>query len=236
MAGITTAGIRTGIGDFGAAAQSLFGGFAASDLSKAYGMSGAGYRKAAASARENADLTAKMTDIQETQAERQIFKALGGTSADVASSGFRESGSALDILADSAQQGELQKSLIQLQGEVTEKSYRAQADAYETQASVSDMQAAAAKKQSTGNFIATGINAIAGIAAIFSDRRLKTAVRRLGVWKGYTLYRYRYLWDQYNPWAPAYREGVMAQEVMITNPDAVRTHWTGYYMVDYGKL
>src|ERR1700679_700573 len=67
---------------------------------------------------QNAQLTAASTRIQETQMARQVSQSLGTTQADVAGAGFTESGSALDILKSSAQQGALAKSLINIQGAV----------------------------------------------------------------------------------------------------------------------
>jgi hypothetical protein len=82
---------------------------------------------------------------------------------------------------------------------------------------------------------------IAGIAgslgfAPFSDARLKDNVTHIGIDRGYNIYS----WD-WNEKAlelgvntPTY--GVMAQEVLETNPDAVELMDNGYYTVNYGEL
>ena len=66
----------------------------------------------------------------------------------------------------------------------------------------------------------------AGVS-MFSDRRLKEDVRRIGETKGGTsLYSYRYLG------VPTIQVGVMADEV----PHAAHLHPSGFMMVDYGAV
>ena len=82
---------------------------------------------------------------------------------------------------------------------------------------------------------------IAGIAGSlgfspFSDARLKDNVTHIGEEEGYNVYT----WE----WNDKAKElgiddptvGVMAQEVLETNPDAVSVNENGYYQVDYGAL
>ena len=67
-------------------------------------------------------------------------------------------------------------------------------------------------------------------AGDFSDRRLKTDVRRVGYTdSGTPIYTYK-MGD-----GPK-KMGVMAQEVMKSKPDAVSSHPTGFLMVDYDKV
>ena len=69
-----------------------------------------------------------------------------------------------------------------------------------------------------------------------SDYRLKTNIRYEGESNGVNYYR----WD----WKPEFSDitsgmptvGVIAQEVMVTRPDAVSLHESGYYAVDYARL
>ena len=80
---------------------------------------------------------------------------------------------------------------------------------------------------------------VAGIASTLfgmSDVRLKDNVTHIGIDRGYNIYS----WD-WNKKAlelgvdtPTY--GVMAQEVLETNPDAVELMDNGYYAVNYGEL
>ena len=79
-----------------------------------------------------------------------------------------------------------------------------------------------------------GLLGIAGLglqgAALFSDRRLKTDIKRVGQTDdGLPIYTYRYITG-----GPV-QMGVMAQEVEQVNPDAV-TDIGGYKGVNYGKL
>ncbi len=69
----------------------------------------------------------------------------------------------------------------------------------------------------------------AGIGA--SDRRLKRDIKRVGTMaNGLPVYEYRYVWGRKR------HIGVMAQDVLKAGIDAVVRHWTGFLMVDYGKL
>lgn len=70
-----------------------------------------------------------------------------------------------------------------------------------------------------------------GESASPSDVRLKTDVVRVGTTHlGLPLYHYRYIGDD------AVYEGVMAQDVAVMHPNAVRSLPLGYLAVDYGKL
>lgn len=73
---------------------------------------------------------------------------------------------------------------------------------------------------------------IGGQVAAFSDRRLKSDIRTEGYdTAGRRLVSYRYIWDD-----PGVRQnGVIAQEVAISDPHAVR-EFGGFLMVDYSKL
>lgn len=61
--------------------------------------------------------------------------------------------------------------------------------------------------------------------ALFSDKRLKESIEFIGEFNGHKWYEYNYIWDKVK------RLGVMAQEVMKYNPEAVKRHESGYLMV-----
>ena len=64
-----------------------------------------------------------------------------------------------------------------------------------------------------------------------SDVRLKRNVERVGTAEnGLPLYRWQYLWSN------RVYEGVMAQDVLKTMPQAVVRQWHGFYAVKYGML
>lgn len=68
-------------------------------------------------------------------------------------------------------------------------------------------------------------------AAMFSDRRLKQDIRRVGTRDdGLGVYDYRYIWG-----GPVHR-GVMADEVAALRPDALAEPLHGFARVDYGVL
>jgi hypothetical protein len=73
-----------------------------------------------------------------------------------------------------------------------------------------------------------GLTKLAGMAGMFSDRRLKTDIRYIGEYKGHSWYEYTKFGQR--------ETGVMAQEVLQTNPGAVSVHPSGYLMVNYGAL
>jgi hypothetical protein len=113
------------------------------------------YDIAAALARQNEEYTRQSTAIQQTQLDRQITATIGGQEAGTGAAGLKESGSALDLLADSAKQGALAKSVLAEQGVITEAGYEEQAQSY-------DVMSAAAKATATGELdIATKTRGIA---------------------------------------------------------------------------
>jgi hypothetical protein len=116
--------------DLGGAFSSLSG--AVVDLFGAKGAtaSAGSYDEAAAIARQNAAIARQATAIKEEQESRQIFKTIGAQRAQVGGAGFAESGSALDLLSDSASQGALTKALTAEQGAISENSYAEQAGLY----------------------------------------------------------------------------------------------------------
>jgi len=84
---------------------------------------------------------------------------------------------------------------------------------------------------STFSQIGQGISTAANLAALFSDRRLKRDIEKIGeLANGLGVYVYRYLWS------PLRWVGVMAQEVLKVKPEAVIIHPSGFLMVDYGAL
>jgi len=66
---------------------------------------------------------------------------------------------------------------------------------------------------------------------VFSDIRLKRDIEPVGeLDNGLTLYRFRYCWSD------TVYVGVMAQEVLALDPDAVITGEDGFFRVDYARL
>lgn len=92
--------------------------------------------------RQNEQFTQASTAIKEGQIDRQTSMAIGGQQADVAGAGFASSGSAIDLLRESAQQGALTKQVAGQQGLITEAGYEEQAQSYQTMANAGRYAAA----------------------------------------------------------------------------------------------
>lgn len=84
-------------------------------------------------------------------------------------------------------------------------------------------------KNGAGN-IAEGIGTALSIASMFSDRRLKTNIRKIGEYAdGLGRYVWTYVWGER-------AEGVMADEVAELRPWALGPEVGGYATVDYNRL
>lgn len=155
------------INSVGGAVGDLFAAEGYRSKAKGLQFEKANYLDAAVMSDKNAEFTELSTGIKVAQLDRSIYKSLGQTTADVAGAGFANSGSALDILADSAQQGSLTRSVTQQQGIINEESYRTQAKAYRNMASAADVAIDAANDAATGAMISGGFKAAAAAASFF---------------------------------------------------------------------
>jgi hypothetical protein len=117
------------IGGYGGIIETIGGAVGSLFTSQGNAAEANSYTSAAELEQQNAQLTAASTRIQEVQQARAVSQSLGTTEADVAGAGFTSSGSALDILRSSAQQGALATSLVNIQGAINENAYAAQAGA-----------------------------------------------------------------------------------------------------------
>jgi len=160
----TSQDIATGGSFAGAAVKDIFTGFSDDALIKGYNAAAGGFDTAASLARQNAEIEKQSTAIKTMQAERQIYKTLGGQQADVAAAGFGASGSALDLLADSTRQGELTKHLITQQGQINVNNFQEQATAYAVQAEQERSKSEATKSSQMGSYISAGVEGAAALA------------------------------------------------------------------------
>lgn len=122
------------------------------------------YLAAAGFSDMNALFTSASTGIKTAQAEREMTKSIGRARSAVATSGLKQSGSALDILADSARQGSLTKSVLATTGAITElgykeqgRSYRAMADSAQVAADAANVAAEGAETAAIGAEITSAI-------------------------------------------------------------------------------
>ena len=132
------------------------------------------YTEAANLAGQNAQFTAESTEIKSAQQQRETTMQIGQTQADIAGAGFANSGSSLDILADSARQGALAKSVLGQQGLITQAGYLEQQQSYQNMSKAADLASQedllaskAASEAATGADITAGIKGAAAIATLF---------------------------------------------------------------------
>src|SRR4051812_14962119 len=125
------------INSFGAAAQELFSADAHRTRAAGLRIEGQNYDLAGEFARKNEAFTKTSTEIKQAQLDRSLYQTIGGQRADIAGAGFANSGSALDIMRDSASQGALIKAVGAEQGLITEEGYRVQATTYGNMADAS---------------------------------------------------------------------------------------------------
>lgn len=92
--------------------------------------------------------------------------SLGKTTATQAGAGFAQSGSALDILRTSAQQGATTRAVIGQQGLITEAGYQEQSEAYQNMASAAGTAINAEKTSETGDLIGAGLKGAAALASL----------------------------------------------------------------------
>lgn len=207
-----------GFSDLGGAVSSLFGAVGSFASAK-------GYDAAAGYASQNAEIAAQSTQIQETQAQRKVYQTIGGQKADVAGAGLNASGSALDVIRSSAEQGSLTKQLIANQGAINVSGYEAEAANYSAMASAS-------KAAGTGGILG-GLLKVASFAAPFiaaSDDALKENI--VEVFRrpdGLGIYDFTFKGSKQK------FRGVLASEVEARYPTAV-TYERGLRLVNYSLI
>jgi hypothetical protein len=128
------------------------------------------YDLAARYSDQNVQFTKTSTAIKQAQLDRENYKVIGGQAADVAGAGFAASGSAIDLMRESAQQGALTKAVGEQQGLITEAGYEQQAASYRNMSKAARMAADAEDSAATGATITgaiKGVTAAAQIATLF---------------------------------------------------------------------
>lgn len=150
----------------GGAVNDIFAGFGAQTKAKGDRLEAENYTAGAKQADLNSEFTKQSTEIGTAAADRSIFKAVGGQASDIAGSGFANSGTALDLLRDSAAQGSLTKSVLEFQGAVTEEGYQQQAQSLRTMAEAANVAAEGEDTAAKGAFISAGIKGITALATL----------------------------------------------------------------------
>ena len=164
--GFSSKGITTGIGNLGGAVSDLFAyeGTQATEASDK--LAASSYTAAAGIATDNLSIEQQSVAIKQQQADRAIFQNESSQQATAAANGFEEAGSAASILADSANQGSLQKSLIDQQGQITENATKIQINTLDTQAAQATAAANAAGTAGIGDLVGGAFKTIAGVASL----------------------------------------------------------------------
>ncbi len=147
-------------------------GQAAADKATAAGetLNGIGATDAATAAYQNALYSKLGGQIKALQTQRQVDLTIGAQKADVAAAGFKESGSALNLLQDSQQQGALAVGVVNTNSNIQTQGYLAQYHGYQAQAQAAGAAAGAASSaagmQTAGAVIGTVATVVGTVAAI----------------------------------------------------------------------
>lgn len=169
------------INAFAGAASDLFA--ADADRYKATGLrikaqgdvlQGENYDLAASLSDQNAKYTEWTTNVKAQMADRTTYQAFGTAQSQIAGAGLKTSGSALDLLRESAANGALAKENAITQGQITEAGYEEQGDSYRNMSKAAafavqgdEVAAQAADHAAVGAETTSAIKAFAGIASIF---------------------------------------------------------------------
>lgn len=168
--GIDYGGLITGAGKavsgLGGAVTSLLANKGTQIAANGYKQAAASYRTAEQGALTDADIQAGATGLSQFQAFRQATGVIGTQVADIGASGLRESGTGLDLMADSQRQTALTIQQLGAQGQIQINGYKQQANAYEAQAQSADAQAQAAEAASKAGGIGGFLGALGSVAQI----------------------------------------------------------------------
>lgn len=126
------------------------------------------YLLAADLADQNTKFTETSTAIKLAQGDRQLYQTLGGQQADIAGAGFANSGSALDLMRDSASQGALTHAVTAEQGLITEAGYKEQGESYRNMSQAAQVAINAETKAADNAWITAGIKGVAAAASLFT--------------------------------------------------------------------
>lgn len=153
------------VSSVGSAVNDLFAAEGHKSKAKGLRIEAENYDLASGFALKNEQFTKTSTEIKQAQLDRDIYKTIGGQAADVAGGGFAASGSALDIMRDSASQGALTKAVGEQQGLITEEGYDVQAKTYTNMGEAARIAASAEDTAATGAYWSAGFHAASAVAS-----------------------------------------------------------------------
>jgi hypothetical protein len=151
----------------GGAVNDLFAADAHRSKAEGLRIQAENYDLASGLATQNAEFTNTSTKIKQMQLDRSIYQTIGGQQQDIASAGFTASGTAIDLLRDSASEGALTKAIAGQQGLITEAGYEQQAKSFTNMAKASRVAAEAEEHAASGSGIMAAIKGVAAIASFF---------------------------------------------------------------------
>jgi post-segregation antitoxin (ccd killing protein) len=155
-------------GDLGGAVSDLFAAQGYKYKAQGDEFEKQNYLLAADLADKNARFAETSTAIKTAQQNRQIYQNIGGQKADIAGAGFAESGSAIDLLRDSAAQGALMQAVTQQQGLIQEEGYKEQAQSYRNMAAAAQVAIDAEHEAQQGAWWTAGVKVLAAAASLYT--------------------------------------------------------------------
>jgi hypothetical protein len=151
----------------GGAVSDLFSADAHRTKAQGLRLEAGNYDLASGFATENEKFVEQSTAIKQSQLDRSNYLTLGGQAADVAGAGFSSSGSAIDLMRDSAAQGALTKAVGEQQGLIQEEGYKVQAETYTNMGKAAQLAASAEDEAATASMWSAGFKGAAAVASIF---------------------------------------------------------------------
>lgn len=155
------------VSSIGSAVNDLFAADAHRAKAKGLGLEATNYDRASEFSTQNEKFTEQSTAIKQSQLDRSNYLTIGGQAADVAGAGFAASGSALDIMRDSAGQGALTKAVGAEQGLIAEEGYKVQAESYTNMAAAARVAQNAENNAAKGSEWAAIFHGAAAVASLF---------------------------------------------------------------------
>ena len=152
---------------FGGAIQDIFSIDASRARATGQRLEAGQYDLAANLARQNEQYTKTSTEIKEVQLQRDYLKTAGAQQAGVAAAGFESSGSALDLMRESASQSALAKGVASQQGLIEEAGFEEQAKSFDIMAQASRLSADASDKAASNAMWTAGFKIAAGVGSLF---------------------------------------------------------------------
>ena len=155
------------ISSVGGAVQDIFSSSAHEKKAQGLRIEAQNYDLASGFAKQNEKFAEISTGIKLAQQDRENYKMLGGIQSDIAGAGFAMSGSALDIMRDSAAQGALTKAVAGEQGLITEEGYKVQAQTYTNMGEAARLAASAEDDAANASLWSAGFKGATAVASIF---------------------------------------------------------------------